>query len=127
MGNTIHAGSYVLLDSASHPRVGEIWAFCADDGGVVVHRSLGRGRHGYRFQGDGRLDPDPPVPPHRIIGRVREVRHSGGQWRVGPRDRFPNAARLLALSAARGAYRRIPRFVRRRTAALRDLVAGRLR
>ena len=127
MGETIHGGAYVLLDAPSSPRLGEIWAWCDDDATVVVHRSLGRGRDGYRFQGDARLDRDPPVPPDRIIGHVLEVRHSGDRWRVGRRDRVLRTTRLLALNAARDGYRRLPRSVRRRTTLLRNLVARRLR
>ena len=127
MGNTIHAGSHVLLDDAPRPRLGEIWAWCSDDATVVVHRSLGRGPGGYRFQGDARIDADPPVPPDRIIGRVRAVRYRDQQWRVGPRDRVLKTTRLLALRGARTIYRWLPDPIRRRLAPLQRLIAGRLR
>jgi len=107
MGDTIQAGSYVLLDEASSPRIGEIWAWCSDEATVVVHRSLGRGRHGYRFQGDSRIDRDPPVPPERIIGRVLQVRHGDHLWQVGWRDRVFRTATLVVTTALRDAARRI--------------------
>ena len=113
MGTTILAGSLVLLDDAPRPRIGEIWAWCSDDATVVVHRSLGRGRRGYRFQGDGRIDPDPPVPPDRIIGRVREVRYRDHLWRIGWRDRLVRTARLIIVRAARVSVRRLPPSARR--------------
>lgn len=107
MGQTIHAGSQVLLDDAPSPRIGEIWAWCSDDATVVVHRSLGRGRAGFRFQGDGRIDRDPPVPPDRIIGRVRQVRYGDHLWRVGWRDRIFRTTRLVLVTAARDTARRV--------------------
>jgi len=113
MGTTIDAGSHVLLDDAPAPRLGEIWAWCADDGTVVVHRSLGRDRHGYRFQGDGRIDRDPPVAPDRIIGRVRQVRYRDHLWIVGWKDRVFRTARLIAADLTRVVVRRLlPRGIR---------------
>jgi hypothetical protein len=120
MGSTIHEGSHVLLDDASRPRIGEIWAWCADDSTVVVHRSLGRGRDGYRFQGDGRIDGDPPVPPDRIIGRVRQVRYRDEIWVVGWPDRIGRTARLVAVNGARAVARRVlPASVKRALRGLR--------
>ncbi len=124
MGRTIHAGSHVLLDEAPHPRIGEIWAWCSDDDDatVVVHRALGRGRDGYRFQGDGRLERDPPVTPDRIIGRVRQVRYGDHLWRVGWRDRVFRTARLLLVTAARDLARRaLPAPVKRALRPFRRL------
>lgn len=120
MGTTIHAGSHVLLDDASIPRIGEIWAWCSDDATVVVHRSLGRGRDGYRFQGDGRIDGDPPVPPDRIIGRVRRVRYRDHLWTVGWRDRVFRTTRLVLMTRARDIARVVlPAPVKRALRGLR--------
>ena len=120
MGTTILEGSHVLLEEAPRPHIGEIWAWCADDSTVVVHRSLGRGRLGYRFQGDGRIDLDPPVPLDRIIGRVRQVRHRDHLWQVGWRDRIFRTAQLLLLTNARAVARRVlPASVKRVIRGLR--------
>jgi hypothetical protein len=125
MGDTIHAGSQVLLDAPAAPRIGEIWAFCSDDGTLVVHRSLGRGRNGFRFQGDGRIDGDPPVAPDRIIGRVREVRHGDHHWRPGWRDRYLRTARLVAMRLIRAAARRLPPPARAFLRGVRDHLSPR--
>ncbi len=67
-------GDRVELAPAGWPLPGDVVAFAAADGRLVVHRVLG-----YRWaaggiacltQGDASPDPDPPVPRRRLLGRV---------------------------------------------------------
>ena len=109
MGRTILPGSRVLLDEVPAPSLGEIWAWCQPDGEIVVHRSLGRGRRGYRFQGDARRDLDPPVAPERIIGRVTAIEYRGMRRTLGWQSRWRGTVRLVALDVARAGYHVLPR------------------
>ncbi|MQA00009.1 MAG: hypothetical protein GEU80_11885 [Dehalococcoidia bacterium] len=108
MGRAIRSGSRVRLIVAERPRFGEVWAFCTEDGRVVVHRCIARRSGRYRFHGDT-SGPDAPVPLDRLIGRAIEVEDRGGEVRT---LRFASgaatAARLRTLDDARRAVRALP-------------------
>lgn len=90
---------------------GDVVAFHAGDGRLVVHRLLGyrlyRGRLACVSQGDALpCHPDPPVPLGQLLGRV--VSHPGRARLVAPRAR---------LAAAGAFFRWILRRARRRVAS----------
>ena len=106
MAPLLRDGDRVELAPARWPLPGDLVAFEAGDGRLVVHRLLG-----YRWtagglacvtQGDASPAPDPPVPRARLLGRV-----------VAPAAVLPTAGRrgraLLALArrALAGAARRL--------------------
>jgi hypothetical protein len=103
-------GDRVELAPARWPLPGDVVAFQAVDGRLVVHRLLG-----YRWsagglacvtQGDASPDPDPPVPRDRLLGRV--VAPSGALPSLAVRAGAAGALlrrglRKLARGLARGA------------------------
>ncbi len=89
-------GDRVELAPARWPLPGDVVAFQAVDGRLVVHRLLG-----YRWwagglacvtQGDASPDPDPPVPRRRLLGKV-----------VAPAGALPS---LAVRAGAAGAFLR---------------------
>ena len=86
-------GERVELAPARWPLPGDVVAFRAEDGRLVVHRLLGyrwwRGGLACVTRGDGGRGPDPPVPRARLLGRVRRP----ARLRPSPARR---AAALLA-------------------------------
>lgn len=83
MAPTIEGSASVRLVPAPRPRLGEVWAFVADDASVVVHRHLWRYRSGHLgFRGDGVGFDDPPVEERHLVGRVVTVRDSHGERRI---------------------------------------------
>jgi phage repressor protein C with HTH and peptisase S24 domain len=98
----------VLLDAAARPRPGELWAFGAHDGSLVVHRCLRRRRDGtYEFRGDAELGDDAPVPTERLVGRVVRAESATGPVRL------TRGWRHLLASRWRGLRRVIRRAVGR--------------
>jgi hypothetical protein len=100
-------GDRVALAPSRWLLPGDVVAFRAGDGRLVVHRLLG-----YRWaggiaivtRGDASLDPDPPVARDRLLGKV-----------VGPESILPTfAARRRALAS----------YLRLAARALRRRVAG---
>jgi hypothetical protein len=91
MRPTIDGPASVRVVESSTPRVGEIWAFVARDGSVVVHRCLRNFGNGwFGFRGDGVAFDDDPVRAEQLIGRIAELRDGRGarephrsMWRVG--------------------------------------------
>jgi hypothetical protein len=120
MGSAIPSGSRVRLTLAPAPRFGEVWAYCAADGSIVVHRCLGRLGEGFRFRGDA-AGADPPVVPVRLIGRVEAIESRGAVRVVRPWSRWIGGCRLAARTLAGRLYAQAPSPLR---SALRR-VAGR--
>jgi|SRR6185295_8165942 len=89
MAPLVAEGERVEIVAARRYWPGDVVAFAAPDGRLVLHRLLGYrplgGRLAFVTQGDGCPVADPPVPRERILGR-----------RVGP---VPAAARLRAVAA----------------------------
>jgi SOS-response transcriptional repressor LexA len=83
MGTTITSGSSVRIEPAGAPRRGQIWAFCADDGRVLVHRYLGARGELVWLKGDANRDTDAPVHRVLLVGVVREIERDGRRRRVG--------------------------------------------
>lgn len=112
MGRAIVPGSRVLVagaPTAPTPQAGEIWAFCAVNGTLLVHRSRGRTRDGrWRFEGDANGYADAAVPSSHLIGRVVAVEHEGRVREVARRDRAVGRLRLVG----RRGSRRLARLVR---------------
>lgn len=109
MQPTIDDPASVRVVVSEVPRAGEIWAFVARDGSLVVHRCLrdfGDGRFGFR--GDGVGIDDDPVRAEQLIGRVAELRDARGAR--------PARRSMGRVGAAR--VRRIGRFLRRFTRRL---------
>lgn len=112
MGRTIPTGSSVLVAQFTRPRRGQVWAYCDQAGGLVVHRYLRHTGAGHVLQGDTRIHPDAPVQDAQLIGRVTAVRrgdrvHSVGwsNWCLGECQR---RSRVL-IARARGIARRLRR------------------
>ena len=97
-------GERVEIAPARWAWPGDVVAFRAADGRIVVHRVLGFRLHGGRLalvtRGDAAPRPDPPVAPDCLLGRVRA--------RVGVALRLRSAGSFIALAAA-GAARRLRR------------------
>ncbi|MFO1536569.1 MAG: nucleotidyltransferase family protein [Actinomycetota bacterium] len=70
MAGSIPGGTRVRLDAPPGPRRGEVWAFRRPDGVLVVHRVRRVAPDAIGFQGDGCVQPDPPVGPDWLVGRV---------------------------------------------------------
>jgi hypothetical protein len=99
------APARVRLRAARRPRAGQVWAFAAPDGSIVVHRCMGRLRGGaYGFRGDSAPYDDPPVTRDRLIGRM-----IGGRDARGARSPGFGGSRV-----ARYQVRRALRWVRRK-------------
>jgi len=59
MGWTIPSGSSVRVVAVERPRRGELWAYCDDNGTVVVHRYAYRAAAGHILRGDASIRCDP--------------------------------------------------------------------
>lgn len=68
------------------PRVGEVWAFVADDRTVVVHRSIGHRGDRAAFVGDANRVRDALVRPEQLIGRAVAVDRQGHVVGIRRRD-----------------------------------------
>ena len=106
MGWSIPDGARVRVVAADRPRSGQVWAFCAPEGAIVVHRARRVGRDGTVFQGDACVAADPPAAADRLVGRVIEVSVAGGTLRwgrwAGALQRVPRAAVARTVRVARG-------------------------
>ena len=91
MGRTLCSGAQVLVTSSRRPAPGEVWAFCNDDGEIVVHRCVWRRHTTWGFQGDRAAHPDAPVGPDRLIGRVVTAEHDLRLRRFGLAERLRTA------------------------------------
>jgi hypothetical protein len=101
MATAIPDGARVLVVAGDRPRRGEVWAFVADDGTVVVHR-FRRQRDGVLWlQGDGNQRVDRPVTPEMLIGRVLATDVDGRRRRLGRLDRIRGRLMLDAVSLLR--------------------------
>jgi phage repressor protein C with HTH and peptisase S24 domain len=105
MGRAILSGSQVEVRAAAAPRVGEIWAFCDEDGGIVVHRYRGRHDGSLVFEGDSSPHADRPITADRLIGRVVTVRTDGASCTIGRLSRWAGTVGLLRRRAGRLARR----------------------
>jgi hypothetical protein len=108
MGWTVPSGCDVLVTPSVHPRPGELWAYCAPSGAVVVHRYRKRTRAGHVLQGDACVRADPPIPSAVLVGRVIAVRTDGRvrpvrwtQHLVGVGQRVPRNIIAFATRARR--------------------------
>jgi len=100
------APARVRLRAGGTPRLGEVWAFAADDGSIVVHRCLAHLRDGTSgFRGDSAGVDDPSVHGERLIGRVVAGRDGRGPRRV--RRRWSPVLRYQARRAVRSVVRRL--------------------
>lgn len=87
---TLRRGDRIIIEPLDRsPRPGEIVVFLRRQ--LVSHRFLG----GERCRGDNFLDPDPPVPPDRIVGVARYRLRDGRQTALS--RRMPLAARAHRL------------------------------
>ena len=75
MAPTLAEGERVEVVPARLYWPGDVLVFRAADGRLLAHRLLGYRRHGGRLalvtRGDGCPCLDSPVPPERVVGRVR--------------------------------------------------------
>jgi signal peptidase len=75
MAPGIRPGDLVLIDPApqARPRTGDVVTYRRPGASPVTHRVVGRDAAGdYRTKGDANVQADPqPVPPERVLGRVR--------------------------------------------------------
>ncbi len=98
----IRAGESVTITAGTSPcRFGDVAAFVAADGSIVIHRYVGRRGSGSVFLGDNEPRFAPPVPAGRLIGQA-DV----------PRRVLSHAVHVL-FAACRGAAGRIRRRVGR--------------
>ncbi len=91
MRPTIDPGTILAVEASDRPRPGEVWAFVADDGQIVIHRFWRRNAAGLVFRGDANAHPDPPVRPDQLVGRVD----------LGRRDRLRGLTRLASVAVRR--------------------------
>src|SRR5262245_30979367 len=96
MGRTIPTGSSVLIADYTPARRGEVWAFCDQSGGVVVHRYRCHTDRGHVLQGDTGARPDPPIRDEQLIGPVTAVRRGDRVRVLGRVDRWFGEGRRLA-------------------------------
>ena len=84
---------------------GDLLAFQAADGRLLVHRLLGYRPHAGRIacvtRGDACPHPDAPVPLDRLLGRVTAVEGRGGGGLVSPAARVRAVLAWLGLAARR--------------------------
>ena len=111
MGPDLPGGSRVLVDGATRPRRGEVWAFVGETGEVVVHRFLRDVGGQLWFRGDANVAADRPVPPERLIGRVTAVEVDGRRRDLGRVARWRGR---LAVDR-RAIRRRLRRVLRQRS------------
>jgi hypothetical protein len=99
MRGTILPGSLARIVAGSFPRPGEIWAFCDAQGNVLIHRLRTRKGDSFIFQGDSRIQADPPVDQSLLIGRVISVEEEGKCRPLGRWDRLPARLKNRAIGA----------------------------
>ncbi len=110
MGRAIRGGAEVLVTAADAPRRGEVWAFRAREGHLVVHRFLGARGDQLWFKGDANSRTDVPVTADDLVGRVVAWRDGGRIRRLGHAQRM--AARCVL--DVRAALRRFETIKNRR-------------
>jgi hypothetical protein len=93
MWPTVRPPARVLVSSSTTPRRGEVWAFVAPSGAIVVHRCERRVGTMFLFRGDGFRHDDPLVSRGLLIGRVRRAEDADGTRAFGLADRARGAAR----------------------------------
>jgi hypothetical protein len=104
MHPTIGDPGSVRIVVADAPRVGEIWAFVARDGSLVVHRCLrNHGNGWFGFRGDGLTHDDDPVRSEQLVGRIAELRDRRGS----------RAPRRSMRRVAAAQLRRVGKFTQR--------------
>lgn len=82
MGDVIASDSTVSIGSYRKARPGEVWAFVADTGRVVVHR-VRRFEEGLVVtRGAGNSIDDHPISPARLIGPVMRATAPNGSTRT---------------------------------------------
>ena len=91
MGSTIDAGSTVEVVGAPRARPGEIWAFVAAEGTILVHRIRHVDDEVFTGRGVGNRRDDAPLPSNWLIGRVIASTSPSGR-----RRQFKRVDRLLA-------------------------------
>lgn len=101
MRGVIDSGSTVQVHAGSAPRVGEIWAFTADDGTIVVHRVRHVSADTIVCRGTGNRFDDEPVGHQRLVGTVVSVTTSAGTRRFGGGDRLLAAVEFRVRSTLR--------------------------
>lgn len=110
MGPRYPSGARVWVRFAGRPpRRGQVWAFCRQDGAVLVHRYLARRGGRLIFAGDAVPRADAPVPPDWLVGLVIVLRD-------GTRSRLPrprHAIVPLGRAAVRYGWRILQRIVHR--------------
>jgi hypothetical protein len=106
MAPLLKDGDRVAIARARLYLPGDVVAFRAGDGRIVVHRLLGyrlhRGRLACVARGDAAAVSDPPFPLDLVLGRVsRVVSHPGPAPLVSLAARFAAVALYLRLAARR--------------------------
>ena len=101
MRGVIDSGSTVEVHAGSAPRVGEIWAFTADDGTIVVHRVRRVSADTIVCRGTGNRFDDEPVGHQRLVGTVISVSNPAGTRRFGRGDRIRAAAEFRVRATLR--------------------------
>lgn len=98
-----------VVTTQRRPRVGEVWAYVAAAGDVVVHRAAGHRRGLAVFVGDANPGRDELVDRERLVGLVVDVERAGvlatvpRQSGVRPLTRWAlNALRRLIGRSAKG-------------------------
>lgn len=105
MGRSIPDGCRVRVVTAASPRRGEVWAVCAPDGAMVVHRVRRATGGGWVLHGDACARADAPVDDDRLIGKVVAVDPTRDAWRwgagAGAVQRAPRVAVARVVRTAR--------------------------
>ncbi len=103
MRGAIDSDSVVTVTGGEHPRRGEVWAFVADDGRLVVHRIRHLDADTVTPRGVGNRHDDEPLSRSRLIGRVVVGRGPAGDRRFGTIDRIIAAITFRGHTLARAA------------------------
>jgi len=70
--------------SGGMPGLGDVAAFVAPDNGrLVVHRVVGKGKEGFLLRGDNATQTDGRVPEENILGRVVRVERNRKETWIG--------------------------------------------
>jgi len=84
------------------PGPGDVAAFIAPENGrLVVHRVVGKGKRGFLLRGDNAIETDGRVPEENILGRVVRVERNRRETRIG----FGPERRLIAFLSRRNLLR----------------------